>query len=302
MAARRLVSPDQAPAVRMILGAYEFLASLRFAVVLIALLAVVLGLGTFVESGYGTEAVKFGVWNTWWFTLLNALLAVSIFCAAAIRYPWKRHQTGFVITHIGLLVLLAGCLMSQRGGVDAQIPLLEGEQGSKAYEDSHHFVLEIAPADGGSPIRSEPIEFRSGPFNWREYWRERWWFPWGLVPRDTGVVHDADGVRLEVLDFYADSVDALAPSVKLRIGSDSFAGGGDRGVWMPAELGSAGARPSAWISAALSLEGGRERMESRETEAIEARASPRKPRVAMRSRSSTLRTLLVAWGARARGS
>ncbi len=236
MAARRLVSPDQTPAVRFILGAYEFLASLRFAVVLIALLAIVLGLGTFVESGYGTEAVKFGVWNTWWFTLLNALLAVSIFCAAAIRYPWKRHQTGFVITHIGLLVLLAGCLMSQRGGVDAQIPLLEGEQGSRAYEDSHHFVLEIAPADGGSPIRSESIEFQSGPFNWREYWRERWWFPWGLVPRDTGVVHDADGVRLEVLDFYADSVDALAPSVKLRIGSDSFAGGGDRGVWMPAEL------------------------------------------------------------------
>ncbi|MFM8496519.1 MAG: hypothetical protein ACKOEM_13495, partial [Planctomycetia bacterium] len=55
-------------------------------------------------------------------------------------------------------------------------------------------------------------------------------------PRDTGVVHDADGVRLEVLDFYADSVDALAPSVKLRIGSDSFAGSGERGMWMPADL------------------------------------------------------------------
>ncbi|MFM8378710.1 MAG: hypothetical protein ACKOB1_05215 [Planctomycetia bacterium] len=236
MAARRLVSPDQTPAVRLILGLYEFLASLRFAVVLIALLAVVLGLGTFVESGYGTEAVKFGVWNTWWFTLLNALLAVSIFCAAAIRYPWKRHQTGFVITHIGLLVLLAGCLMSQRGGVDAQIPLLEGEQGSKAYEDSHHFVLEVTPGGGRSPVTIEPIEFRSGPFNWREYQGERWWLPWGLAPRDTGVVHDADGIRLEVLDFYADSFDALAPSVKLRVGSDSFAGAGERGVWMPAEL------------------------------------------------------------------
>lgn len=237
MAARRLVSPEQPPAVRLVLGVYEFLASLRFAVILITLLAIVLGLGTFVESGYGTEAVKFGVWNTWWFTLLNAMLAVSIFCAAAIRYPWKRHQTGFVITHIGLLILLAGCLLSQRGGIDAQIPLLEGEQGSKAFEDSHHFTLEIA-ADAGRPSATiEPIEFRSGPFNWREYWQQRWWLPWGLAPRDTGVVYDADGVRLEVLDFYADSTAALAPSVKLRVGSDSFAGGpGGRGVWMPAEL------------------------------------------------------------------
>ena len=238
MAARRLVSPDQTPFVRFVLGVYEFLASLQFAVVLIALLAIVLGLGTFVESGYGTEAVKFGVWNTWWFTLLNALLAVSIFCAAAIRYPWKRHQTGFVITHIGLLVLLAGCLLSQRGGIDAQIPLLEGEQGSRAFEDSHHFTLEIATGAGEKPATIEPIEFRSGPFNWQEYWRERWWLPWGLAPRDTGVVFDGDGVRLEVLDFYADSTAALAPSVKVRVGSDSFAAGGDtgRGVWMPAEL------------------------------------------------------------------
>ncbi len=117
MSRRRLATPDQPAVVRALLAAYEFCASLQFAVVLIALLAVVLGLGTFVESGFGTEAVKFGVWNTWWFTLLNALLAVSIFCAAAIRFPWKRHQTGFVITHIGLLVLLAGCLMSQRGGL-----------------------------------------------------------------------------------------------------------------------------------------------------------------------------------------
>ena len=85
MAARRLVTPDQPAAVRAVLTVYEFLASLQFAVVLIALVAIVLGVGTFVESAYGTEAVKFGVWNTWWFTLLNALLAVSIFCAAAIR-------------------------------------------------------------------------------------------------------------------------------------------------------------------------------------------------------------------------
>ena len=237
MPTRRLVAPDQPAAVRAVLGVYEFFASLRFAVVLIALLAIVLGLGTFVESGFGTEAVKFGVWNTWWFTLLNALLAVSIFCAAAIRYPWKRHQTGFVITHIGLLVLLAGCLLSQRGGVDAQIPLLEGERGSRAFEDSHHFTLRLRPAGSrAEPTAFGPIEFRSGPFNWGEYGKTRSWFPWGLAPRDMGLLHDADGIRLEVLDFYADSTAALAPSVKLRIGSDSFAGAGDRGMWMPVEL------------------------------------------------------------------
>ena len=236
MARRRLSAPDQPPVVRALLGTYEFLASLQFAVVLIALLAVVLGLGTFVESGFGTEAVKFGVWNTWWFTLLNALLAVSIFCAAAIRYPWQRHQTGFVITHIGLLVLLAGCLMSQRGGIDAQIPLLEGERGSRAYEDSHHFRIDLAPKGGGAADVVGPIEFRSGPFNWSEYGTTRSWFPWGLAPRDTGPIHDADGVRLEVLDFFADSTAAIAPSVKLRLGTDDFGAGSGGRMWIPIDL------------------------------------------------------------------
>jgi hypothetical protein len=236
MARRRLASPEQPAAVRALLGGYEFCASLQFAVVLIALLAVVLGLGTFVESGFGTEAVKFGVWNTWWFTLLNALLAVSIFCAAAIRFPWKRHQTGFVITHVGLLVLLAGCLMSQRGGIDAQIPLLEGERGSRAYEDSHHFRIELEPRAGGGREVIGPIPFRSGPFNWSEYGTTRSWFPWGLAPRDTGPIHDADGVRLEVLDFLADSTAALAPGVRLRLGSDAFAAAPSGSMWIPVDL------------------------------------------------------------------
>jgi len=236
MSRRRLATPDQPAVVRALLAAYEFCASLQFAVVLIALLAVVLGLGTFVESGFGTEAVKFGVWNTWWFTLLNALLAVSIFCAAAIRFPWKRHQTGFVITHIGLLVLLAGCLMSQRGGIDAQIPLLEGERGSLAYEDAHHFRIDLEAKSGGNRTAVGPIEFRSGPFNWSEYGTTRSWFPWRLAPRDTGVIHDADGVRLEVLDFYADSSAALAPGVKLRLGTDAFDGAPGGRMWIPVDL------------------------------------------------------------------
>ena len=243
MAARRLVTPDQPGFVRAVLGAYEFLASLKFAVVLIGMLATVLGVGTFVESGYGTEAVKFGIWNTWWFTLLGSLLAVSIFCAAAIRYPWKKNQTGFVITHIGLLVLLAGCLLSQRGGIDAQLPLLEGEQGSRAYEDSYHFVLRVrSPGSQSGSEEILPVGFRSGPFNWSEYGRQRSWLPWGLAPRDVGVLYDTDGIRLEVLDFYADSTAALAPSVSLRIGSDTFAAPGmpaesqARGMWMPVEL------------------------------------------------------------------
>jgi len=50
------------------------------------------------------------IYQTKGFAILLAFLGTNILCAALIRYPWKKRQTGFVITHAGLLVLLASIL------------------------------------------------------------------------------------------------------------------------------------------------------------------------------------------------
>ncbi len=126
MARIRLRRPDQPWGLRLLLGTFEFLASLELAVGLLATICVVLAYGTFVEKYYGLRGAHFGVYQTWWFLTLGVLLAVNIFCAAVIRFPWKKYQTGFVITHLGLLVLLFGCLLKNRWGIDAQMPLFEG--------------------------------------------------------------------------------------------------------------------------------------------------------------------------------
>ena len=48
------------------------------------------------------------VYRAWWFTVLMSLLAANILCAALKKFPWKRHQTGFLITHAGLLIVIGG--------------------------------------------------------------------------------------------------------------------------------------------------------------------------------------------------
>ena len=138
----------------LLLSFYKLLASLRLAVVLLLISAVVLGWATFVESRYGSEAVRFGVYGTWWFATLMALLGINVLCAALIRFPWKRHQTGFLITHAGIIVLLIGCLLTRQRGVDAQLPVFEGGSGHLAYENTQHFQLEIhrrVAAESSSP-------------------------------------------------------------------------------------------------------------------------------------------------------
>ena len=52
---------------------------------------------------------------------------MNILCAALIRFPWKKRQTGFVITHAGLLIVLAGSYYSVRTADEGQVGMLEGD-------------------------------------------------------------------------------------------------------------------------------------------------------------------------------
>ncbi len=225
MARIRLRRPDQPWGLRLLLGLFEFLASLELAVALLTTLCVVLGYGTFVEKYYGTRGVHFGVYQTWWFLALGALLAVNIFCAAAIRFPWKKYQTGFVITHLGLLVLLFGCLLKNRWGIDAQMPLFEGTTNRYALEDQSTLELTIVPhtadSSGHGTMKVLEIPLRTGPFNWQDFGTRLGWFPWRLAHRDQGLLRhpalDQENIRVEVLDFYADCEEIATPAVELRI-------------------------------------------------------------------------------------
>ncbi len=216
MARPNLRCPGRPFWMRLLLGGVEALASLKLAVLVIAASAFVLGWATFVEREYGTPAVHFGIYGTWWFAGLLGLLGLNVLSAALIRVPWKKHQTGFVITHAGIILLLIGCLQSRLGGIDAQLPIFEGDTGHVAFEDKQHFELRIEPTGpegGGKLVR---IPFTPGPFNWRDYsadlvrlpWQDDgtlFWFPWRLAHRDFGPIYSRHGLQLAVLDYLSDS-------------------------------------------------------------------------------------------------
>ncbi|MEK7398106.1 MAG: cytochrome c biogenesis protein, partial [Candidatus Poribacteria bacterium] len=97
---------------------FKFLSSVRLAVPLMIILTVVVAVGTVIESRYSAQLASMTVYHAWWFELLLVLLWINILCAAISRIPYKSHHTGFVITHVGLLVLLLGALVTSRYGID----------------------------------------------------------------------------------------------------------------------------------------------------------------------------------------
>jgi hypothetical protein len=110
---------------------FKFLSSLKLAVLVILSLAAVLSYATILESQYGMRAAHVLVYGTHWFYGLLGLLGLNVLCAALSRYPWKKHQTGFVVTHSGILVILLGSLVTQQLGVDGNLPVVESASDSR---------------------------------------------------------------------------------------------------------------------------------------------------------------------------
>ena len=146
---------------------YRFLASLKLAVISIATLAVTLAYATVFESKYGGGAAQEWIYRSPGFAILLAFLGMNILCAALIRYPWKRRQTGFVVTHAGLLILLAGSFYSVRTADEGQVGMLEGDVKGELVRVDYP-VIRISEVDPHTRehIRELNLPFRPGPFEW----------------------------------------------------------------------------------------------------------------------------------------
>jgi hypothetical protein len=189
-------------------------ASLRLAIALLGLFAACLAGATLLESRYGGRAASQLVYRTWWFALLLSVLAVNVVAAVVKKYPWKRHQTGFLVTHAGLLVLILGGLLTALLGVEGQMVLIDtanpaiqsrlglSDQARSIYlADSHCIeVYRLNPrllADDrrlrdflqavhqGEPVSNEwrsqwRLTIRPGPFTWYSDQHAQIRLPWGV--------------------------------------------------------------------------------------------------------------------------
>ncbi|MBA3238452.1 MAG: cytochrome c biogenesis protein ResB [Parachlamydiaceae bacterium] len=105
----------------------RFLGGIPFALLLISTTALFTIAGTFIESSTGSH--RYAALLTYGSPLFSLLLwgfFLNILISALRRYPFKRQHLPFLITHFGMLMVLAGVLIKSYFGVQGSMTLVEG--------------------------------------------------------------------------------------------------------------------------------------------------------------------------------
>ena len=138
---------------------FRFFSSVKLAVVLISVLIVASIAGTLYETSFDARVARAYIYNAWWFNLWLTILCLNLTCSAFSRWPWKRHHTGFLLTHLGIIVLLVGAMIGRHWGIEGTMTLFKGQPPDNQLMIPDERVLRVEDGnDGRGEIRQYPVE------------------------------------------------------------------------------------------------------------------------------------------------
>ncbi|MEE8190007.1 MAG: cytochrome c biogenesis protein ResB [Candidatus Scalindua sediminis] len=122
---------------------WQFLCSVKLALVIIIVLAVACIIGTIILQQrtpedyirkYGEGLTKFfsaiqltDIFHSYWFALLLVLLCVNLGCCTVKRWRNTILQIGFLLTHISIILTLIGCFIDLQFGEKGAVNVYEGK-------------------------------------------------------------------------------------------------------------------------------------------------------------------------------
>ena len=141
------------------------MASLKLAVFVILAIIVVAAWGTFVESIHNDAKIaQERVYHSWYSYAVFFLLAVNLTAVMVDRWPWKRHHLGFLMAHMGILILMTGALITRYLGVDGSIVVGVGESKNRVTVGNTDLVVYSGLVTGGArKIYEKEVHFLRTP-------------------------------------------------------------------------------------------------------------------------------------------
>ncbi|MBD3222492.1 hypothetical protein GF314_14750 [bacterium] len=151
---------------------YRVLSDLRLSAALLFVLAAASGVGTFIESHYaglgtaeiGRHAAYEQVYDAPWFNALLILFFVNLLLNLVRRLARGRLEWGFLLVHVGMLVILLGAGITRWMGFEGYLRIREGEANNLVASANTYVIA----SEGGEQDQYRVRLFDTGPQGHRE--------------------------------------------------------------------------------------------------------------------------------------
>lgn len=149
----------------MIKRLYHFLGGISFAIFLITTVALFVIAGTLMESKTESHAYasKFTYENPL-FGLIIWGFFINILFSATRRWPFRKKHIPFLITHLGLLMILSGVMIKNYFGTQGSMVILEGS-GSDEIVLENTYVLQVEDENKKEQFELKDKKINSPKFN-----------------------------------------------------------------------------------------------------------------------------------------
>jgi hypothetical protein len=149
------------------------LASLRISVACLALLLILTAWGTLYQAEHGLYAAQTRFFHSWFFLIGGivpfpgaqtaiAALFVNLLASMIFRVKYSFANLGNVVTHAGILFLLAGSFLTYHYAQESYLPLMEKEVSNVSLDRRNWELAVWQDAAGGAEKKVTAVEMGPG--------------------------------------------------------------------------------------------------------------------------------------------
>jgi len=132
----------------------NILFSTRLTAILFLVFAASMGIATFIENDYGTQASKALVYNAWWFELIMLVFVIN-FIGNIFKYRlYRKEKLSVLLFHLSFILILIGAGITRYISYEAIMPIKEGETTNLMLSEKTYFSVTV---DDGK-VQKGPID------------------------------------------------------------------------------------------------------------------------------------------------
>jgi hypothetical protein len=113
---------------------FRVAAATPLGIVLIAAVVVVLAWGTLVGARTSLDVALRTVYGAIWFQVLLGALALNLVCCTLKAMPYRWSHVGFLVTHLSLLLVFAGAILTTNFATRGEVRIAEGGRTSFYFD------------------------------------------------------------------------------------------------------------------------------------------------------------------------